>query len=84
MSTKENFKFVSFEAALIACQLLVAHYAIYGFQVTVSISRTSHSVDCSIFHDTMLAITPPTGFVYSSCIEREYRDTYWTAITFEF
>lgn len=84
MNTKENFKFASFGTALIACQLLVERYALVASQVSVSIYKGCHCVECSIFHDGTLTITPPTGFDYSSCDEGQYRGTYWTTFSFEY
>lgn len=84
MSTKENFKFVSFEAALIACQMLVTHYAIVGYQVSVLIYKRCRCVECSIFHDAELTITPPTGFDYSSCRVQANLGSYRTSFKFKY
>lgn len=84
MNTKENFKFASFGTALIACQLFVEHFALVGFHISVSIYRESHCINCSVFHDETFTVTPPAGFLYSSCKEYDSDGTYWTFVSFEY
>lgn len=84
MTTKEKTRFVSFDTAMMAAQVIAFHYAHIGYQVSCSFSRESKVVEVTIFHDSITSIVPPEGLNYSRLEESHSYDTYWCSLHFNY
>lgn len=79
-------KFMSYTCAIMAAQSIMLHYALMGFHCTISTSTMTKGsyVDLAIFHDSLVSIIPPQGYLYSNVEEYSSEGYYWTKFEFRY
>lgn len=84
MTNEIQNQFISFPMACVAMQALSTHYALQGFHVTTAVSKESTTVVCTIFHDDLMDIVPPAGFLFSSSARMSADGYSWTKFYFNY
>lgn len=79
-------KFMTYTCAIMAAQSIMLHYALMGFHCSLSTSAMTKGsyVELAIFHDSLVSIIPPQGYLYSSVKEWSSEGVYWTKFEFRY